>query len=101
MAKMGHDDLAMNPAFQLPVLISGELMDALGTEETALAAMAYATKFLAESIREGGPSSAIFECSGVEIIATVEEGNEGWYVMVECCNAAAFKRKGNTCHFQN
>ena len=89
---------ARNPTLQMPILISGELMDTLGTPEAALAAMSYASQFLAESIREGS-SCSIFQCSGVEIIATMEEDDDGWYVMVECCNAAAFKRDSKTCQF--
>jgi hypothetical protein len=87
---------ARNAALQMPILISAELMDTLGTPEAALAAMAYAAEFLAESIR-GGSSFVIFDCSGIDIIATVEEDGDGWYVMVECCNAAAFKRESKTC----
>lgn len=72
-------------------------MVALGTPEATLAAMAYASKFLSEGIRAGA-SCAIFECSGVEIIATIEEDGEDWNIMLECCSADAIRRNEKTCH---
>lgn len=71
-------------------------MVALGTPEATLAAMAYASKFLSESIR-AGENCTIFECGGIEILATIEEEDNDWHIMLECCSVAAFQRNENTC----
>jgi hypothetical protein len=81
---------------RLPVEVTVELLNALVTGEAALAAIAYATKWLSESLRRG-QQFTIFECSGITIIATLQEYEDGWFVLVEPCNAAAFTKKGEEC----
>lgn len=88
-----YDGGPLNGIIKLPVEITVELLNALATGEAAMAAISYATMWLSEAMRQD-QQFTIFECSGVAIIATLQENEDGWTVLVEPCDASAFRPKG-------
>jgi hypothetical protein len=86
----------MGRIIKLPVEVTVELLNVLVTGEAALAAISYATMWLSQAMRQG-QQFTVFECSGVTIIATLQEHGDGWAVLVEPCTPAAFTRKGEEC----
>jgi hypothetical protein len=88
-----YDGGPLNGIIQLPVNTTVELLNALESAGAAMAAISYATMWLSQAMRRG-QQFTIFECAGVTIIATLQEDADGWAVLVEPCNASAFRSKG-------
>ena len=83
-----HDGEMLDGIIRLPLVITVELLIELGSGPT-VAAMALGTRWLADNLRTG-QSSVIYECQGVDVKASLEDDDDGWYVLVEPCSAAAF-----------
>jgi hypothetical protein len=100
MAQMvRYDGGPLNGIIKLPVMVTVELLNVLVTGDAAMAAISYATMWLAESLRMG-QQFIIFECKGVSVIATLQEDEDGWSVLVEPCSVSAFTGKGEDCRTQ-
>lgn len=89
-----YDGGPLNGIIKLPVQVTVELLNALETAAAAMAAISYATMWLSKAMRQG-QQYTVFECAGIQIIATLQEDEAGWGVLVEPCAAAAFTRKGD------
>jgi hypothetical protein len=75
------------------VEVTVELLNALLTEVAAMAAVSYGTRWLADKLRMG-QKYTIFECRGVTVIATLEENDNGWFVLFGPYAPDSFKAKG-------
>lgn len=90
--RIPYDGGPLNGLIGLPMEVSVEMLNATLTGGAAMAAIAYASKFLAESLRRG-EQTVLYECSGVPLIASLVEDENGWYVLVEPVTPAAFSPK--------
>ena len=88
-----YDNGTMNGIIKLPVEFTVELLNALLTEDAALAAVSYGTRWLADKLRKG-QNRAIYECRGVTVIARLKEDSDGWLVLIEPYAPDSYKPKG-------
>lgn len=86
----------LNPILGIPAQISIELMNALGEHNVIMAAISYASKWLAQSLRKGNDYT-VYECKDVQIIATLEQDESGWYVQIDPCEPDSHKQKESVC----
>lgn len=87
-----YDGGPLNGLISLPMEVSVEMLNATLTASAAMAAIAYASKFLSESLRRG-EQTTLYECSGVPLIASLIEDDDGWHVLIEPVTPAAFMPK--------
>ena len=85
-----YDGGPLNGIIRLPVQVTVELLNALVTADAAIAAMAYGALWLGEKLRRG-QLYTIYECRGVNTMATLHDDTEGWFVLVEPFTADAIK----------
>lgn len=83
----------LNGHLKLPVEVTVGLLNVFASANEVMAAIAYASKFMQESLLRG-EQFAMFECSGVPIIATLVEDAEDWHILLEPCVPATFHRDG-------
>ena len=83
----------MNGIIRLPVEVTVELLNALVTGEAAMAAVSYGTRWLADKLRRG-QKWTIYECRGVTVIASLEENDDGWFILFGPYVPNTFKAKG-------
>ena len=88
-----NDGGTTNGIIRLPVEVTVELLNALLTDDAAMAAVSYGTRWLADKLRRG-QIRTIFECRGVTVIATLEENDNGWFMLLGQYAPDTFKTKG-------